>query len=82
MPKTILVDPASFAKSVKLSFPDVPIRAYAQQKMKQADAKYQDQPKDGHQCNGCAQFEAPGSCKLVDGSISPNGWCQLFTPKG
>jgi 2-oxoisovalerate dehydrogenase E1 component len=29
MPKTILVDPASFTKSGKLAFPDVPIRAYA-----------------------------------------------------
>ena len=29
MPKTIPVDPASFAKSGKLAFPEVPIRAYA-----------------------------------------------------
>jgi hypothetical protein len=60
----------------------LPMSAYAQQKMKQADAKYQDQPKDGHQCDGCAQFQAPSACKLVDGTISPSGWCQLFTPKG
>src|ERR1700742_5388607 len=29
MPKTIHVDPASFAQSGKLAFPEIPIRAYA-----------------------------------------------------
>ena len=50
-------------------------------KTPQKAAMYQDKPKDGKMCSACTQFEAPGSCKLVDGSISPNGWCQLFTPK-
>lgn len=50
-------------------------------KTPQAAAKYQDSPKDGKMCGGCAQFVAPDSCKLVDGKISANGWCQLYTPK-
>ena len=50
-------------------------------KTPQKAAMYQDKPKDGKMCSACTQFEAPGSCKLVDGSISPDGWCQLFTPK-
>lgn len=54
--------------------------AYA--KTSQADAKYQDKPNGSSMCSTCAQFEAPSSCKLVDGSISPNGWCMLYTPKG
>jgi hypothetical protein len=55
--------------------------ARAQQKVSQADAKYQAQPKDGQQCDGCVQFQAPSACKLVDGNIAPAGWCQLFAAK-
>lgn len=53
--------------------------AYA--KVKQADVKYQHQPKDGQKCEICANFEAPKACKLVDGEIDPNGWCQLYKVK-
>jgi hypothetical protein len=53
----------------------------AQQKVSQADAKYQAQPKDGQQCDACVQFQAPNACKLVDGNIAPAGWCQLFAAK-
>lgn len=56
-------------------------QANAQQKVSQADAKYQAQPKDGQQCDACVQFQAPSACKLVDGNISPTGWCQLFAAK-
>jgi hypothetical protein len=37
--------------------------------------------KDGQECDECAHFSAPGACKLVDGSISPHGWCRLWTKK-
>ena len=47
----------------------------------QADAKYQDKPNGASKCGTCMQFEAPNKCKLVDGDISENGWCILFTPK-
>ena len=50
----------------------------AQAKVKQSDVKYQQTPKDGQQCSKCANFEAPKSCKLVDGEINPDGYCQLF----
>lgn len=50
--------------------------------MSQADAKYQDKPSGSNKCGTCAQFEAPNKCKLVDGNISENGWCMLYTPKG
>jgi High potential iron-sulfur protein len=55
--------------------------ARAQQKVSQADAKYQGTPKDGQQCDACVQFQAPNACKLVDGNIAPGGWCQLFAAK-
>ncbi len=56
-------------------------RASAQQKIKQADAKYQDHPNGTQKCDGCVQFQAPNACKIVDGTISPDGWCQFFGAK-
>ena len=50
-------------------------------------AKYQDTPHGSQECDGCMQFipgknsSASGTCKLVQGSISPKGWCMNFTPK-
>jgi hypothetical protein len=55
--------------------------APAQQKLTQADAKYQTTPKDGQHCGGCVNFQPPNACKFVQGDISPNGWCQLFGAK-
>ena len=56
-------------------------QAAAQQKISQADAKYQGTPKADQHCNGCVNFQPPNACKFVQGDISPSGWCQLFTPK-
>jgi hypothetical protein len=56
-------------------------RASAQQKISQADAKYQDHPNNNQECDGCIQFQAPNACKIVDGNISPKGWCQFFGAK-
>jgi len=53
----------------------------AQQKISQADAKYQTTPKGDQRCDGCANFQPPNACKFVEGNISPNGWCQLFGAK-
>jgi hypothetical protein len=53
----------------------------AQAKLAQTAVKYQPDPKDGHQCDGCIQFVAPNACKLVDGDIAPTGWCALWVKK-
>jgi len=42
---------------------------------------YQPSPKDGHQCDGCTLFQAPDACQIVDGTISPTGWCKLWAKK-
>ena len=55
--------------------------ATAQEKMSQADAKYQGTPKDDQRCDGCILFQPPNTCKVVQGEISPSGWCQLFVKK-
>ena len=51
------------------------------QKIDQKTALYQAFPKNGQTCNKCALFEPPAACKIVAGTISPAGWCQLFSPK-
>ena len=59
----------------------VTTRAEAQQKISQADAKYQPQPKGQQRCDNCVNFQAPKACKFVQGDISPSGWCQLYAAK-
>ncbi|WP_158928788.1 hypothetical protein [Acidisphaera sp. S103] len=56
-------------------------QAAAQQKVTQTLANYQGTPKGNDHCEVCLNFQPPNTCKFVQGDISPNGWCQLFTPK-
>ena len=53
----------------------------AQAKAPQKSVKYQDTPKGDQRCDNCALFEAPSSCKTVDGTISPEGWCMVYAKK-
>jgi hypothetical protein len=50
-------------------------------KMSQAAVAYQDSPKGDRTCAGCGLFQAPSSCKSVDGKIAPNGWCKIWVKK-
>jgi hypothetical protein len=64
------VDPAQAAKAAK------------------AQMQYRDKPKGNQKCSNCLQFipgktaKANGTCKVVAGSISPNGWCLAYVHKG
>jgi hypothetical protein len=53
--------------------------AYA--KVPKQSVSYRETPNAGKTCAVCANFIEPSSCKLVEGSIAPNGWCGLFKPK-
>lgn len=59
----------------------------AEAKSSKTALKYQDHPKGTQKCSGCKLFvpgktaKAMGSCKVVAGSISPNGWCMAYNPK-
>ena len=55
--------------------------AAAQEKLAQSLVLYQDKPNDGAKCVNCLQWVAPDACKVVDGKISPEGWCVAFAPK-
>jgi hypothetical protein len=50
-----------------------------QLKLTKAAARYQDHPNGYELCGGCPYFAFPGSCVLVEGQISPQGWCPMFT---
>jgi hypothetical protein len=67
-----LVGGESFAQTVKES---------------KTQVKYQDSPNGKKQCSGCTFFiagktpSANGTCKIVQGDISPKGYCTLYSPK-
>jgi hypothetical protein len=60
----------------------------AEAKLAKSVVQYEDVGKQkGADCDDCAQFipgktaNALGTCKIVDGAISPHGHCIAFTPK-
>ena len=59
----------------------------AQTKASKKAMQYQDAPKNGQQCDTCMQWipppsaGAPGGCKVVEGPISPKGWCVAYVKK-
>lgn len=79
-----------FLKSTAATFATVGLvsragvdRGLAQAKTSKADAAYQDTPKGGQQCSGCVHFiSGQNQCRVVEGDISPSGWCKLFTASG
>lgn len=59
----------------------------AEAKSSKAAVKYQNQPKGAQKCANCRFFipgktpTAAGTCQIVSGAISPNGWCTAWTKK-
>jgi hypothetical protein len=58
----------------------LPLRLAAA-KMSQKSVAYQDSPKDDQQCSNCSLFKEPNICTIVDGEISPQGWCRFWAKK-
>jgi hypothetical protein len=50
-------------------------------KISQKAVGYQETPKGDQSCANCILFEAPNACKNVDGTISPQGWCNIWAQK-
>jgi hypothetical protein len=50
-------------------------------KMSKDQAQYQELPKDDQKCSNCIHFMAPNACMIVEGNISPTGWCKLWVKK-
>jgi hypothetical protein len=53
-------------------------RTQATDKMTKAQAEYQDTPNGIYSCSTCTLFEAPNTCKVVEGEVSKDGWCKAF----
>lgn len=56
-------------------------RVAAQGKASKEAVQYQDSPKNGDKCVDCQFFTAPNGCQVVEGDISPDGWCSLYVKK-
>ena len=48
-----------------------------------ADVFYQERPKEGKSCSTCRLFSmsetGKGTCAVVEGEVSPNGWCMAYS---
>jgi hypothetical protein len=53
-------------------------RALAQPKISKVAVNYQDHPDGDKRCDKCIQFQPPDACKMVEGTISPQGSCRIF----
>jgi hypothetical protein len=69
---------ASIASTVAVIAVSTPAQAA---KVSQKIVKYQDTPKGEQRCENCVQFEAPSSCKTVDGTVAAQGWCMVYAKK-
>jgi hypothetical protein len=65
----------------------IPKGAAAAGKETKEQLAYQPTPHGTQRCANCIVFhpgktpQSSGSCDLVQGSISPNGWCRVFRAK-
>ena len=41
---------------------------------------YRDEPYQGRTCSKCVLYAGDGNCAIVDGQVSPDGWCTQWTP--
>lgn len=61
------------------------VRRPALAKAAKSELLYQDHPHDGKKCVDCKHYSATGSgtgtCAIVEGTVSANGWCQAFAGK-
>jgi hypothetical protein len=49
-------------------------------KMSKEGAQYQEEPLGEQKCANCTNFIADSkTCKVVEGEVSPKGWCILWT---
>ena len=55
--------------------------AAPKKKFTQQQAHYQPVPKSGQRCQNCALWQSPNACQVVEGQVSPAGWCILYQAK-
>jgi hypothetical protein len=73
---------AALLASAALTAKMVPSKeALAQQKASQEAMKYQDKPNGDKRCSNCLNFIPSSSCTIVEGTVSPNGYCLAWAKK-
>jgi hypothetical protein len=54
-------------------------------KVSKAEMFYRDAPKEGKSCAACRLFtpseSGKGTCAVVEGPVSANGWCMAFSAR-
>jgi hypothetical protein len=55
-------------------------------KAAKSDFQYQDRPHAGQDCAACKHYSPAGNaktgtCAIVEGTVSAEGWCQAFSQK-
>jgi hypothetical protein len=71
----------SLAIGAALAAASLPCSSFAGAKTPKAQAGYRNSPNSGAECDKCQQFEPPSGCKIVEGQVSPSGWCTFFAAK-
>ena len=81
--RRVVLSRAVISSAAFIAFPFAQLRNAQAAKFPQTSpaVAYQPAPKDGRQCDGCTLFQAPDACQVVDGKISPAGWCKLWAKK-
>jgi hypothetical protein len=73
---------AALLASAALTAEIVPSKeALAQQKASQEAMQYHDKPNGDKRCSNCLSFIPSGSCMIVEGAVSPNGYCLAWAKK-
>lgn len=74
--------PATAPKTDPTTAPARAAEPAASDKLAKTVVQYQSQPKGAQQCALCQHFVAESNtCRLVEGPISPTGWCVLWVKK-
>ena len=55
--------------------------ALAQAKASKEAMQYQDKPNADKQCSNCQSFLPSNSCAIVEGPVSPSGYCLAWSKK-
>jgi hypothetical protein len=71
--RSALASALGIVSSSTLSF-----NAFAIDKLSKVDVDYRDRPRGGERCDNCRVWLPPDACKSVEGTISSQGWCNIW----
>jgi hypothetical protein len=49
-------------------------------KRSREEVRYQNEPYLGRTCSRCVLYQGDGACVILDGAVSPEGWCTQWVP--